>query len=111
MSARKARSSMYSNVMCGGLAGHIYGSEGLFGGDIEDILNEQGERKPLIWEALQWDAGKQMQYLKEFILSVERFQELVPRNDVLDGPRGHEPDFHHWAYCLRARRRNVLALF
>ena len=121
MSARKARSAMYGNVMCGGLAGHIYGSEGLFGGDIEDMTNEQGERKPLTWEALQWDAGKQMQYMKEFMLSVgaANFQQLAPRNDVLDAPRelGEDfrqwigLDFHHWSYCLRAPEGQTFLLY
>ena len=42
------RSSMYGNVLCGGLAGHIYGASGLWGGDVEHYA------KYMMWDGIKW---------------------------------------------------------
>lgn len=90
-----ARSGMYGSVLSGGLAGHIYGCAGLWGGDVEEPAPYK------TWEALTWQSGAQMQHLKAFVLSTgTRYQELVPRADNIypnksSGVTGNRG----WAYC------------
>lgn len=45
------RSGMYGSVLSGGLAGHIYGAQGIWGGDVEE------EADPTMWEAFKWTSG------------------------------------------------------
>ena len=64
---------MYGSFLSGGLAGHVYGAEGIWGADIEPTA-------PIhMWDAFQWRSGAEMQYLKTFAFSIgRRYQELVP---------------------------------
>ena len=63
---------MYGSFLSGGLAGHVYGAEGIWGADIEPSA-------PInMWDAFQWSAA-QMKYLRTFAFSIgRRYQELVP---------------------------------
>ena len=46
------RSSMYGNFLSGGLGGHVYGAEGIWGADIEPAAPIK------MWDAFQWSSGK-----------------------------------------------------
>jgi len=101
------RSSMYGCFLSGGLAGHVYGAEGIWGGDIEPAA-------PIhMWEAFQWRSGAQMQYLLTFALSIgKRYQELVPDADLVMPNRtpvlrGYE----EWAYAARTPDRQIFLLY
>ncbi|MBV9670647.1 MAG: DUF4038 domain-containing protein [Acidobacteriales bacterium] len=84
------RSAIYGNVLSGGLAGHVYGAEGIWGADIEPSAPTH------MWDAFKWPSAAQMQYLSRFILSLgKKYQELVPdqfvvpsQTDVLKGYEG-----------------------
>ncbi len=94
---RDVRSGMYGSFLSGGLAGHIYGSEGLWGADIEPGSS------PFMWEAFQWNSASQMQHLKTFALCEgRRYQDLVPdANLVSPNATPQSKGFLGWAYCAR----------
>jgi len=60
-----ARAQMYGSVLSGGLSGHVHGTAAY---DMTSTGEPDGAR-PHFWDALQYESGKQMQYLKSFILS------------------------------------------
>jgi hypothetical protein len=70
------RSAMYGTFLSGGLAGFVYGAEGIWGGDIEP-------QAPIkMWDAFQWSSAKQAKYLRTFAFSIgKRYQELVRAHD------------------------------
>jgi hypothetical protein len=101
------RSGMYGSVLSGGLAGHVYGAEGIWGADIEPAAPTK------MWEAFQWRSAAQMLYLRAFAFSIgKRYQELVPdaelvlpnRTPVLHGYEG-------WAYCARTLDRSIFLAY
>ncbi len=102
-----ARSGMYGSVLSGGLAGHIYGAVGLWGGDVEEAAPYK------TWEALTWDSGAQMEHLRDFILSEgRRFQELVPDADwVSPNKTGGVEGNRGWAYCARTPDKGLYLLY
>ncbi|MHC5055293.1 MAG: apiosidase-like domain-containing protein [Planctomycetota bacterium] len=106
-STRSARSGMYGSVLSGGLAGHIHGAEGLWGGDVEP------EAFVTMWKALEWPAAAQMRHLKAFIMSEgARYRDLVPHAEILTPNRsGEEKGYAGWAYCARTDDRGLFMLY
>jgi len=104
---RDVRSGMYGSFLSGGLAGHIYGSEGLWGADIEPGSN------PFMWEAFQWNSANQMQYLKTFALSEgRRYQDLAPDANLVSPSETHvTKGFTGWAYCARTPARDFFLAY
>jgi hypothetical protein len=101
------RSGMYGSFLSGGLAGHVYGAEGIWGGDIEPSA-------PIhMWDAFQWRSGAEMQYLKTFAFSIgKRYQDLEPLVDLVTPNRS--PDilsFEGWAYCARTPDKNIFLIY
>lgn len=101
------RSAMYGSFLSGGLGGHVYGAEGIWGADIEAVAD------PKMWEAFQWRSGAEMQYLRTFALSIgKRYQELEPDADLVSPDRtpvirGYEG----WAYCARTRDKEIFLAY
>jgi len=101
------RSSMYGSFLSGGLGGHVYGAEGIWGADIEPSAD------PKMWEAFQWRSGGQMQYLRTFAFSTgKRYQDLEPDADLVSPNktpviRGYEG----WAYCARTRDKEIFLAY
>ena len=104
---RDVRSGMYGSFLSGGLAGHIYGSEGLWGADIEPGSS------PFMWEAFQWNSASQMQHLKTFALSEgRRYQDLVPDANLVSPSQTHTPKgFLGWAYCARTPAKDFFLIY
>lgn len=104
---RDVRSGMYGSFLSGGLAGHIYGSEGIWGADIEPGSS------PFMWEAFQWNSANQMQYLKTFALSEgRRYQDLVPDANLVSPSETHvTKGFTGWAYCARTPDRDFFLAY
>jgi hypothetical protein len=102
-----ARSAMYGSFLSGGLAGHVYGAEGIWGADIEPSAPTH------MWEAFQWRSGSQMQYLRAFALSIgKRYRDLVPDADLVSPnktpvTRGYEG----WAYCARTSDKEIILAY
>jgi hypothetical protein len=101
------RSGMYGCFLSGGLAGHVYGAEGIWGGDIEP-------KAPVhMWEAFQWRSGAEMQYLKSFAFSIgNSYQELVPFPDLVSPNRTADIlSYEGWAYCARTPDKNIFLVY
>ena len=104
---RYVRSGMYGSFLSGGFAGHIYGAQGLWGGNVEpgsDVLQ---------WDALEWNSATSMRHLRTFAFCEGvRYRELVPNSDLVSPnkngpPRGYEG----WAFCARTPERDLFLLY
>lgn len=101
------RSSMYGSFLSGGLAGHVYGAEGIWGADIEAAAPTK------MWDAFQWNSGAQMQHLRTFAFSIgNRYQDLVPdRGFVVPNSTSELKGFEGWAYAARTPDQNFFLLY
>jgi hypothetical protein len=101
------RSGMYGSFLSGGLAGHIYGAQGIWGGDIEP------ESRITMWDTLQWRSGAEMQHLRTFVLSEgPRYQDLVPHADAVTPNKTAQTKGNEgWAYCARTDERDLYMLY
>ena len=94
--AQFVRSSMYGSVLSGGLAGHVYGAEGIWGADIEPAAPTH------MWDAFRWISGANMTHLPTFLLSQgKRYQELVPDDWVVPSRTPNTKAYEGWAYAAR----------
>ncbi|MEJ7767554.1 MAG: DUF4038 domain-containing protein [Chitinophagaceae bacterium] len=100
-------SGMYGSFLSGGLAGHVYGAEGIWGGDIEPTAPTH------MWDAFKWKSGADMQYLKTFAFSIgKRYQELVPLPDLVSPNKSHDIlSYEGWAYCARTPDKNIFLAY
>ena len=101
------RSGIYGSFLSGGLAGHMYGAEGIWGADIEPGSS------PFMWEAFQWHSANQMQHLKTFALSEgRRYQDLVPdANLVSPNSTAQTKAYVGWAYCARTPAKDFFLAY
>jgi hypothetical protein len=101
------RSAMYGSVLCGGLAGHIYGANYLWEGEVEDREKDQ------MWETIAWRSGGQLQHLKAFVTSLgPAYTELVPHRDlVTPNESGPGNGFRGWAFCARTDDQRVFLVY
>jgi hypothetical protein len=100
-------SAMYGSFLSGGLAGHVYGAEAIWGGDIEAAAPIK------MWDAFQWSSAKQMQHLRTFAFSIGKlYQELVPNADLVSPNK--TPilrSYEGWAYCSRTPNKEIFLLY
>jgi len=101
------RSGMYGSFLSGGLAGHVYGAEGIWGADIEPSAPVH------MWEAFQWGSGAQMHYLRDFAFSIgRRYKDLVPLADLVSPNKTHDIlSYEGWAYCARTEDKEVFLAY
>ncbi len=101
------RSAMYGSFLSGGLAGHVYGAEGIWGADIEPSAPIK------MWDAFRWNSGAQMKYLREFAFSLrKRYQDLVPDEDLVEPHETYTlKGYEGWAYCARTTDKNIFLAF
>jgi hypothetical protein len=98
---------MYGSFLSGGLAGHVYGAEGIWGGDIED-------QSPVkMWDAFHWISANQVRHLRTFAFSIgRRYQDLVPDADLVSPNKTHVlQSYEGWAYCARTQDKDTFLLF
>lgn len=101
------RSGAYGCFLSGGYAGHVYGAEGIWGGDVEN-------KAPVkMWEAFTWKSAAEMQHLKTFALSIgKKYQELEPQTDLITPNKTHDVlSYEGWAYCSRTRDRKTFLVY
>ena len=104
---RFVRSGMYGSFLSGGFAGHIYGAQGLWGGDVEqgaDVLQ---------WDALQWSSAHFVRHLRTFAFCEgTRYLELVPDSDLVSPNKSGPPlAYAGWAFCARTPARDLFLLY
>jgi hypothetical protein len=104
---RYVRSSMYGSFLSGGLAGHIYGAEGVWGADNEPAAPIK------MWDAFRWSSAAQMRYLPLFAMSVgKRYQELAPNADLLSPNKTADTmSYEGWAYCARTPDKSIFLAY
>jgi hypothetical protein len=101
------RSAMYGSFLSGGLAGHVYGAEGIWGADIEPTAPTK------MWDAFQWNSGAQMQHLRTFAFSIgKRYQELVPdAGYVVPNATQTVKGYEGWAYAGRTPDQSIFLVY
>jgi hypothetical protein len=101
------RSAMYGNVLSGGLGGHVYGAEGIWGADIEPSAPTK------MWDAFQWKSGAEMQHLRTFMFSIgKRYQDLVPdAGYVVPSRTRDEKAYEGWAYAARTQDQEIFLAY
>jgi hypothetical protein len=101
------RSCMYGSLLSGGLAGHVYGAEGIWGADIETTAPTK------MWDAFKWQSAAQMQYLRTFAFSIgKRYQELVPIADLVFPNKTYDIlGYDGWAYCSRTDDKKMFLVY
>jgi hypothetical protein len=101
------RSSMYGSFLSGGLGGHVYGAEGIWGADIEPTAPTK------MWDAFQWNSGAQMKHLRTFAFSIgKRYQDLVPNADLVSPNKTAELlSYEGWAYAARTADRDIFLVY
>jgi hypothetical protein len=104
---RCVRSGIYGSFLSGGLAGHVYGAQGIWGADTEPGSD------PTMWDAFQWNSANQMQYLKTFALCEgRRYEELIPdANLVSPSETQVTKGYTGWAYCARTPDRKFFLVY
>ncbi len=101
------RSSMYGSFLSGGLGGHVYGAEGIWGADIEPAAPIK------MWDAFQWNSAAQMRHLSTFAFSIgKRYQDLVPNADLISPNKTAELlSYEGWAYAARTADRDIFLAY
>jgi hypothetical protein len=101
------RSGIYGSFLSGGFAGHIYGSEALWGADIEP------EAPVKMWDAFQWNSAKMMQHLRTFAFSIgRRFQDLIPNADLVSPNRTQTiRGYEGWAYAAHTPEKDIVMAY
>lgn len=104
--ARYCRSGLYGSLLSGGVAGYIYGAEGMWGGNIES------ESKYTIWDAVDFQSGAQVPHVLTFLeVCHGRWCELIPEQNMLVPNQAGDPyGYDGWAYCayLPGKQRVLL---
>jgi hypothetical protein len=101
------RSGLYGCFLSGGLAGHVYGAEGIWGADIEPTAPTK------MWDAFKWASGAQMHYLRTFAFSIgRRYQELVPMAALISPNKSPDTlSYEGWAYCARTPDKAIFLAY
>jgi hypothetical protein len=105
--AQFVRSGMYGSFLSGGLAGHVYGAEGIWGADVEAAAPVK------MWDAFQWLSGAQMRHLRTFAFSLgDRYRELEPDADLVSPNKDHVlRSYEGWAYAARTPDKNLFLVY
>ena len=105
--SRYMRSAIYGSFLSGGLGGYLYGSEGIWGADIEAGFPIK------MWEAFQWDVANYMKQFEKFVMSEgKRYQELIPNSDLVTPNRTQDViSFDGWAYAAATSERDYVLIY
>jgi hypothetical protein len=101
------RSGLYGSFLSGGLAGFIYGAEGIWQADAEP------ESLHKMWDSFHWRSGDQVRHLRTFaMVHGTRYRELEPQAELVV-PNKAGPGFGYfgWAYCARTPGRDLFMLY
>jgi hypothetical protein len=101
------RSGLYGSFLSGGLAGFIYGAEGIWNAEVEpDALYK-------MWDAFQWRSADQIRHLRTFAeVRGLRYRELEPQAELLvPSKTGPGYGYTGWAYCARTADAALFMLY
>jgi hypothetical protein len=101
------RSALYGSFLSGGLAGFIYGAEGIWQSDIEpDSLVK-------MWDAFKWKSADEIRHIRTFaeILGLA-YARLEPKSElVVPNKSGPSYGYTGWAYCARTPDRELFLIY
>jgi hypothetical protein len=116
---RKSRSTMYSQLMNGGLAGVAYQAMGLTRGNRED-----SKQFVNMWVSITWQAANEVPLTEKFLTEGGvRVQDLVPHRELLSVSKtGTDAKFVHfsdttkilqegWSYCMRTEDKRHFKMY
>ncbi|MFW5685415.1 MAG: DUF4038 domain-containing protein [Spirochaetota bacterium] len=105
--ARYCRSGIYGSLLSGGLAGYIYGAEGMWGGNVEP------ESTYTIWDAARFQSGGQVSHVLTFLdVCGGRWSELVPEQNLLVPNQAGDPTgYDGWSYCAYLPGKKTVLLY
>lgn len=105
--ARYFRSGLYGSLLSGGLAGYIYGAEGMWGGNVEP------ESTYTIWDAARFQSGGQVQHVLAFLeVCNGHWSELVPEQNLLIPCQAGDPvGYDGWSYCAYLPGKRTVLLY
>jgi hypothetical protein len=101
------RSGIYGSFLSGGLAGHIYGAEGIWQAAVEP------ESLVTMWDAFRWRSADQVRHLRSFaFVRGLRFRELVPEAElVIPNKEGPPIAYDGWSYAAATPARDLVLLY
>lgn len=101
------RSGLYGSFLSGGLAGFIYGAEGIWQADTED------ESLYKMWDSFQWRSAEQIQHIKTFaMVKGARYRQLEPNVElVVPNKSGPGFSYYGWSYCARTKEKDWFLLY
>jgi hypothetical protein len=105
------RAQAWGSVLSGGLAGHLYGTGAYCG----NTVGEQAGSRPFIWEALLYPSGKQVAWVRKFMLSEgaaylelqPASHDLHPRTASTSQPNGLDG----WGFMMRTADKELAMLY
>jgi hypothetical protein len=105
--SRFMRSAMYGSFLSGGLGGFLYGSEAIWGADIEAGFPIK------MWDAFQWDAANYMKHYRTFVMCEgNRYQQLIPNHELVTPSRTQNViNFDDWAYAAATEQRDFVLVY
>lgn len=116
---RKSRSTMYSQLFNGALAGVAYQAMGLTRGN-----RENSKQFVNMWVSIKWQSANELPLAGRFLMEDGvKVQDLVPHSDLLSVSKtGVEEKFQHfsktanilqqgWSYCLRTEDKRHFRVY
>jgi hypothetical protein len=101
------RSGMYGSFLSGGLAGYMYGVEGMWG------CERSKNARYKMWESISFKSASQVRYLAKFVMCQgARYQKLRPLQEmVTPNKSGPDKGFTGWAYCASTPQKDFILLY
>ena len=102
------RSGLYGSFLSGGLAGFIYGAEGIWNAEVEP------EALYPMWDSFKWKSGAEVQHLKTFAtVRGTRYREFEPKAELIMPNKAGGPDFSYygWSYCARTPDKSLFLIY
>jgi len=101
------RSTMYSCLLSGGLAGVAYQAKGMCRGN-----RENSSSWPNMWVSVKWQSANEVRHAKTFLMTHgARYRDLVPRRELLSSFKSGKSGWKGWSYCLRTDDRKLFKLY
>ncbi len=101
------RSGLYGSFLSGGLAGFIYGAEGIWQADTED------ESLIKMWDAMRWRSADQVRHLRAFAeVKGDLYRTLIPDNELITpNKNGAAFGYYGWAFAARTPASDLFLLY
>ncbi|MFC2090400.1 DUF4038 domain-containing protein [Bacteroidota bacterium] len=101
LAAYYSRVALYGSVLSGGIAGHVYGADHIWDGDIQ------------MPGAFLIQSAEQMQYIYNFLFSEGKvYQYLLPEKELLVPNQYPNKDKNMgWGYCMHTKKNDLFLLY